>query len=107
MGFDGVCRSKHCAKQSMCVLLRGREKCCKFGYYRRHGLDGLLCQSQAGILSFVLQPKNIQNDRPVKRIFIWSKSNGMCWEKMFLKFIHGIWLSHLFEQETVCVANTI
>ena len=51
--------------------------------------------------------KNIQNDRLVKRIFIWSKSNGKCREKMFLKFIHVIRRSHLFEQETVCVANTI
>ena len=38
---------------------------------------------------------------------MWSKSNGKCWEKRFLKFIHGIRLSHLFEQDTVCVANTI
>ena len=50
---------------------------------------------------------NIQNDRLVKQIFMWSKSNGKCWEKRFLKFIHGIGLSHLFEQDTVCVANTI
>ena len=40
---------------------------------------------------------NTQNDRIVKRIFMWSKSNGKCWEKRFLKFIHGIELSHLFE----------
>ena len=38
---------------------------------------------------------------------MWSKSNGKCWEKRFLKFIHGIGLSHLFEQDTVCVAKTI
>ena len=50
---------------------------------------------------------NIQNDRLVKRIFMWSKSNGKCWEKRFLKFIDGIRLSLLFEQNTVWVANTI
>ena len=36
-----------------------------------------------------------------------SKSNGKCWEKRFLRFIHGIGLTHIFEQDTVCVANTI
>ena len=34
---------------------------------------------------------------------MWSKFNGKC----RVKFIHGIGLSHLFEQDTVCVANTI
>ena len=50
---------------------------------------------------------NTQNDRLVKRIFMWSKSNGKCWEKIFPKLIHRIELSHLFEQDTVCVANII
>ena len=43
----------------------------------------------------------------MKRIFTWSKSHGKCWEKRFLKFIHEIEISHLFEQDTVCVANTV
>ena len=50
---------------------------------------------------------NIQNERLVKRIFIWSKSHGKCWEKRFLKFINDIELSHLFDQDTVCVAHII
>ena len=50
---------------------------------------------------------NLQNDRPVRRSSTWSKSHGKCWEKGFLKFIHEIELSHLFEQDTVCAANTI
>ena len=50
---------------------------------------------------------NIPNDRLVKGIFTWSKSHGKCWEKRFLKFIHEIELSHLFEQDTSCVANTV
>ena len=48
----------------------------------------------------------IPNDKLVKRIFTWSKSHGKCWEKRFPKFIHEIELSHLLEQDTVCVANT-
>ena len=50
---------------------------------------------------------NIPNDRLVKRIFTWSKSRGKCWEKWFLKFIHETELPYLFEQDTVCVANTV
>ena len=50
---------------------------------------------------------NIPIDRLVKRIFTWSKSHGKRWEKRFLKFIHEIELSHLFEQDIVCVANTV
>ena len=38
---------------------------------------------------------------------MWSKSNGKCREKGILKLIHGIGQSDLFEQDTVCVANTI
>ena len=50
---------------------------------------------------------NIPNDRLAKTSFTWLKSHGKCWEKRFLKFIHEIELSHLFEQDTVCVANTV
>lgn len=50
---------------------------------------------------------NITESRLVKTVFTWSKSHGKCWEKRFLKFVHEIGLSNLFEPNYINVASTL
>ena len=50
---------------------------------------------------------NTSDDRIVQILFNWSKSNGRCWEKRFLKSMQELGLEDLFERNYIDFGNTI
>ena len=80
------------------MLFRGRENAAKLATRGDMGWTHCLVNQRLETCRLFCKLTNTQNDGLFKRIFMWSKSNGKCWEKRFLKFIHGIELSHLFNK---------
>ena len=107
LGFGRSQQNKYCAKQSLQIIFRGWENAANLDTRGNMGWTDCFVNQRLGSCRSFCKLTIIPNDRLVKRVFTWSKSHGKCWEKRFLKFIHEIELSHLFEEDTVRVANTV